>query len=850
MGKTYKNETKSASAHLLLSRCKYLVPKPLSLILSIKMLSFVPPPNLPIQVQTIVTHKEKQFQPFLNINSLLIDSKKYSSKPIKLSGLENVSPSKITFNSFKNQLTDIQKLSNSKVFSLSLLTEKNIDNLKRVTQRESLETLQSFRKSANGLSKRRTIKVNKNFNEQEKILFSNLDPEDQKLQQLTFNVITEDKSSISQQIKPVSKLAPRKIIGVVELIADRQEYDSEKEVVYAEGKVVMRFTNGVLLADRLWINLPNRFAVAEGNVVLDRGEQTLRGERFEYYFVQDSGVIFNASGQIYQPTTGQDFTPTLPTASDSNLIPNQILNERLALEQPLKKVTRAEGISYSFGLSLEEDNIQNMGANVGQRNGGQINRIRFQAERIKFDANGWRANNARLTNDPFSPPEVEVRAEAATYRNIAPLVDEVKLTNSRVVLDQINSFPTQDRLIFDHRDRQPGVVSFGFDDRDRGGLFVERGFNIVDTDNINWEITPQYYIQKAVSPQGLTVDDQNTDLFQEDKDDIELISPPAFGLVSEINANLNNKTTFFARTSLTSLEFDDVEDRLRVKSFAQYRIGNSAAPHDLRFEYNYRERLFNGSLGFQTVRSSAGILLVSPDIALDKSGLQLSYQGSFQTVNADTDKYSLLGLNSSDNRISLTRLQGAVSLNRPFLLWYGKALPPDPEQGLKYTATPVLPFLVLSTGVTGVTSLYGNGDSQPSILGNIRLSGQVGNFSKPFLDYTGFNISFSQALRGDPSPFMFDRFADLKTLSWGISQQLYGPVRLGVQSSYNIDRDREINTDLFIEYSRRTYNILLRYNSVLKVGSLSLRISDFNWGGNPGPFDGTGIRPVIQGMPR
>ena len=97
---------------------------------------------------------------------------------------------------------------------------------------------------------------------------------------------------------------------------------------------------------------------------------------------------------------------------------------------------------------------------------------------------------------------------------------------------------------------------------------------------------------------------------------------------------------------------------------------------------------------------------------------------------------------------------------------------------------------------------------------------------------------------------MFDRFADLKTLSWGISQQLYGPVRLGVQSSYNIDRDREINTDLFIEYSRRTYSILLRYNSVLKVGSLSLRISDFNWGGNPGPFDGTGIRPVIQGMPR
>jgi hypothetical protein len=53
-----------------------------------------------------------------------------------------------------------------------------------------------------------------------------------------------------------------------------------------------------------------------------------------------------------------------------------------------------------------------------------------------------------------------------------------------------------------------------------------------------------------------------------------------------------------------------------------------------------------------------------------------------------------------------------------------------------------------------------------------------------------------------------------------------------------------------VEYSRRTYNILLRYNPVLQVGSLSLRISDFNWRGNPGLFDGSEIRPVVQGVER
>ncbi|MFN9176121.1 MAG: hypothetical protein ACK58N_16870, partial [Synechocystis sp.] len=55
---------------------------------------------------------------------------------------------------------------------------------------------------------------------------------------------------------------------VVELIADRQEFDSNQQVVTATGNVTMRFANGILLADRLRVNLPDRFAVAEGNVTL------------------------------------------------------------------------------------------------------------------------------------------------------------------------------------------------------------------------------------------------------------------------------------------------------------------------------------------------------------------------------------------------------------------------------------------------------------------------------------------------------------------------------------------------------------------------------------------------------
>lgn len=820
------------------------------------MAPFVQPPNVPVSMEIVVSpHQEQQRTPSVNsparpkeitnAKSLLAQlSSELSQEPVTLPLAEDVPASAPEVVEF--YLSAPETISDQDVTpplphrgqSADLLGDPITTGKMRSPQ------LTPFKpKAQQGFSK--TIRLKGQGVKSSRLL---LKPRGRQTQPLELSITPS--SNLAQGQVGNSNATPSEVVPVIELVSDRQEYDAEREVVYAEGKVIMRFANGVLLADRLWINLPDQFAVAEGNVVLDRGEQTLRGERFEYYFVQDSGVIFEANGEIYQPTTGQDFSPTLPTSVDNNLIPNRTLNERLALEQPLQRITQAQGISYSFGVPFGEENAQNSGANSGQGAGGQINRLRFEADRMEFDSEGWQATDARLTNDPFSPPEVEVRAETATYRNIAPLVDELKLTNSRVVLDQANSFPTQDRLIFDRRDRQPGVIGFGYDRRDRGGFFVERGFNVIDTETVSWQVTPQYYLQKGFSPEGLTVDDRNTDLFEENKDDIDVVSPPTLGFVNEFNANLSPQTTFFSRTSLTSLEFGDIEDRLRTKTFVQYRFGEPIAPYDVRLEYNYRDRLFNGSLGFQTVRSSVGLLLISPQIPIEETGIQVSYQGSIQTVNAETDRQSLLNSDSDDRRVSLTRVQGAASLFKPFLLWFGQALPPTPEEGLKYTSTPVLPYLALSTGVTGVTSLYGNGDSQPSLSGTIGVSGQVGNFSRPFLDYTGFNLSFSQALRGDPSPFFFDRFADLKTLTWGITQQLYGPLRFGVQSAYNIDTDQEINTDLYFEYSRRTYSILLRYNTVLKVGSISLRISDFNWGGNPGPFDGTGIRPVIQGVPR
>ncbi|MDY7014615.1 MAG: DUF3769 domain-containing protein, partial [Cyanobacteriota bacterium] len=273
-------------------------------------------------------------------------------------------------------------------------------------------------------------------------------------------------------------------------------------------------------------------------------------------------------------------------------------------------------------------------------------------------------------------------------------------------------------------------------------------------------------------------------------------------------------------------------------------------PHALTVEANYRDRLFNGSLGFQTVQSSFGAILTSPTIALGNTGLLLNYQGGVQRIEADTDRIALLPPIRDNNRITLTRYQGVAILTRSFPLWVGEPLPATADAGLRYTPVPVVPNVQLTTQLTGVSSYYSSGDTQPSITGTIGINGQIGHFSRPFLDYTGFNVTYTQGIRGAESPFLFDRFVDTSTLSFGLTQQVYGPFRLGFQSSVNLNTGQEISTDYILEYSRRTHNIILRYNPVLGLAAVSLRISDFNWNGSPQPFGGSGVRSVEQGVIR
>ncbi|MEM9220484.1 MAG: DUF3769 domain-containing protein [Cyanobacteria bacterium P01_F01_bin.150] len=641
---------------------------------------------------------------------------------------------------------------------------------------------------------------------------------------------------------------PGEVTGedALEVTADRQIYDRNRQYFLAEGNALMTFRGALLQADMLRVNLVNQIVVAEGNAVLTRGDQVIRGNRLEYNLVQEQGIIYDAKGEVFLPQTTSDFGPNRPdTLETSSQVP---LTDRLATDQPAITASSPGGLSLGVGFADGENNSSRNAATEGT-----VSRIRFEADEINFTPDGWDATNVRLTNDPFSPPELEIRSRLVTFRRLDANRSELRARRPRLVLDQWLHIPLlRERAIFDSRDRNPAPFQIGFDEEDRGGFFIQRPFNVVAAEDVSLIVTPQFYLQQALE------NDDGTDETPPDLEDgSSWLDPDLYGLLGELDVRLGSKTSLSGSMELTSFDLgDDIrDDDLRGSVRVRRKIETGLGPHVLTSEYSYRDRLFNGTLGFQTIQKSYGLVLTSPVIQLGDSGVQLTYQGGIQRVNADIagdrfDDFFTPGVPRPNSRDTLTRYQVAANLSRFYFLWQGTPLPATQDEGLRYTPNPVVPFIAILPSVRGVASFYSSGDTQPILTGELALLGQFGHFSRPYLDFLGFNISYRRSTEGSESPFNFDRVADREVLSGGMTAQLLGPIRIGFQTSINLSQDEEFDNSFIVEYSRRTHGLIFQYNPDRQIGSIGLRISDFNWNGTPEPFGGSGVRTVNDGVLR
>ncbi|MDG2989863.1 DUF3769 domain-containing protein [Candidatus Synechococcus calcipolaris G9] len=563
----------------------------------------------------------------------------------------------------------------------------------------------------------------------------------------------------------------------LEAISDRQEYDLLRRLFNAIGNVLIRFREAELTADVVQTDLDNQILVAEGNVVLQRGDQTLRGDRLEYNLVLDRGVVINAVGVVNARRGSQDLD----------------FSQRVDPLDTLGLPGFAPGRPRSPQAIATAD----------------VERMRFQADRLEFDGQRWIATNLRVTNDPFTPPELEYRANNATITT-TPKGDTVLLARGgRLVFDQRIALPVFVRRYVVGRPYEFLPIEPGYDEEDRGGLYFTRRFHLLNTNASRVVISPAIYLQRIIS------------------NDFSVGRSDSYGATVDISHDFSPRTRLGAYGLLTTLDASNWGDTSRALLQLDQDLGKN---HWLSLRSIYRERIFNGSLREQELRSSFGGTLTSPVYPLGNTGATIDYLVGGQYVTANSDLITL------PPRPSLGRIQGVVNFNWGMSIWEGDTLPPTRSEGLRYSPEPIQPFVQFYTGAAGIANLYTNGSTQPAIRSGLGFRGQVGHFSRNWFDYTSFDLGYSYTFNNQSSPFLFDRIVDFSVVNVGLMQQVYGPIRVGTQMQINVETGAIFNTDVFLDYHRRTYGLGVRYNLDRQIAAVMFRLSGFNWRGTPDPF--------------
>jgi len=465
---------------------------------------------------------------------------------------------------------------------------------------------------------------------------------------------------------------------------------------------------------------------------------------------------------------------------------------------------------------------------------GSLSRWRLQAGRIRFTPTTLSGDRVAFSNDPFTPAQAWMDSEN--------VVATLQPNGDTVIKAQRNTLLLEDRLPIpvsrNTRVRKQEEVEnrwvLGVDQEDRDGFFVGRDFEVRLGERGQLTVQPQFMVQRAFNdetdsyplpgqPQGFPAVKQ----------------PTKIGDLFGVEANLNQpigRWDLAANLSISTFNPDNIADGTR--SFGDLRVpltlpllGDTTA----RLFGAYRFRTWNGSLGEENVYAAAGISLEDTGVLPNWGRLSSNY---FWRTGVGNFKANVF---DSSDLAALWRYNAIGSLNLNLPLWTGKPAPATPTEGLMNTAVPVVPGLALNANLLGTLAYFGDGTNQNtlSLSGGPTLT--LGQFVRPFLDFTQLTITGGGTLRQGLSPLSFDRAVDLGTLGIGLTQQLAGPLVFNGGIGLNVDPGSEFYGDVIASYvelrwQRRAYEIGIFYSPYDGLGGVRVKLNDFNFKGPGLPF--------------
>ena len=609
-------------------------------------------------------------------------------------------------------------------------------------------------------------------------------------------------------------------------ILSNTQLRTEKNFV-AEGNVAIQNGGSIVVAEKLVYDYKSRIISLNGNIKFYSKGQFFEASEFNYDLKNKTGFFKDIFGAINFDSL--DFIK-LEKKIDNNI------TEGVFIDTEIKNV-KLNSIST---IGLEEVDLKEEGTFLkkfaSQKFILDLNNPqewRFKSKRININNDEWFAEELFLTNDPFNKPQLVIKNKGFKSIN---LNDEILLKSNwtTLILDDKLSIPTGPRRykIDDDYIFRWGI---GYYKDTKDGLFLTRNFDpkyFGKKKKTKLNLQKEFYLQRALIGKTESFSGKNESILAA-KSERDAKFLDYFGLVGNLQTEFGS-FEFESDFSLNSLNPEFFSKSITNKSEISKVIYSEVTPASnkeskLSLFGNYRDKVWNGSLGEKEIISAYGLKFVNSikwtDNNVSKTSTKAVSYGNYKSSDR-TDNLKL---------INKQRLNIFLERTHSYPIW--KAKKSDFINRDNIYSPEVIPS-GLNLNAQGKIDLYRYSDDNFQNLFIFRAGPELtlGNFKKDLFDFSKVSLYHKTTLSNGNSPFGFDQSADNHTIEFNIKQQLFGPLTFDYKTEYNLDVNspnykKFFNTKYDLTWNRRAYTVGIFYNYEAKAGGLNFKINSFNFDG-------------------
>ena len=604
----------------------------------------------------------------------------------------------------------------------------------------------------------------------------------------------------------------------LEILSEKQL--SQGDDFIAEGNVLARNNKILLRADKLVYSRKLRELFIEGNIVFQSGDQFLKSTELKYNIKKKEGYILNAFGTINFETLGKFNSNNNLNITDQ--ITNVIFNSSNSLSLDNYNLDRDDE-SFLKRLIPQELKID-----ISKKQ-----QWRYKAKKINIVKNIWSSEKLFLTNDPFNKPQLVIN-----NKNFKTTEDneEILVTSqwSTLILDDFLKIPIGPRRIKigEENNFRWGI---GYDKSAKDGLFITRNFDPIyfSSENTKLNLKKEFYIQRSLQGKTKSYSAEDKSVLSE-KVDQDITPLDFFGIELDYLTKVYG-FDLSSNITLSTLDLEKFKKALSVKTEltkSLYKKTKSDSDKETKFSIfgNYRDKVWNGSLGESEILSAYGIKLVKQNNWTNNKINKSS------TIAFSIGEYQSGERLYPTNLISRKRLNIFLERNHRYPIWRPKIKNNLINKKLIYS--PTIINYGMDFNAQAKLDIYRYDDKNYQNLLTFRAGPELtlGNFKSKYFDYTKLSIYPKATISDGNSPFGFDQSVDNHSIELLAKQQLIGPLALELSTEYNLDvnspkYNKFFNTKYELTWNRRAYNLGIYYNSETETGGIKFNIHSFNFDG-------------------